>query len=156
LNLLWVSSEHTKETRCPSKTDSTRSFLFITFIQQFIWKNSVPGHFSASCSHGWQSAGPPATAGHDVPTWIRVTGALPLYDQVAAHGYSRVQQFSIDSTGSGPLERETVAGCRACGTYRLQSLNMTTLFSLDMEGNIQRCCVTSYNTNMTCGVRINN
>jgi hypothetical protein len=38
---------------------------------------------------------------------------VPSYDQVAAHGYSRVQQFSVDSIGSELLELETVVGCRA-------------------------------------------
>ena len=69
-------------------------------------------------------------------------GALPPY------GYSRVQQLTA------LLELETVVGCRACGTYRLESLKKTTLLSLDMEGNIHRRCVTSYNTNTTCDVTI--
>jgi hypothetical protein len=113
----------------------------------------VPAATTAGSLVGHQSQQPQQTinAGHDAPMWIRETGALPSYDQVAAHGYSCVQQLL-----TALLELETVVGCHACGTYRLESLKTTTLLSINMEGNILRRCVTSsYNTNTTCDVTIN-
>lgn len=86
----------TKRDVRPKPTPHVLIFSLLSFNSLFC-RILRAGHFSASCSQAVSLLGhhqqQTIKASHDAPTWIRARGALPSYDQVSAHGYSRVLQL---------------------------------------------------------------